>query len=252
LGSDLNRLSGVLTLAVNLDYLESHPLQEAQRKRSGLKKPSPVSTDIRVRYFSETERHRLFMALNARDKLIIKGRASHNEHRERRGKCRLPEITGYGDFLHPLVVVALNTGLRRGELLSLTWNDIDLHLNQIKVRSINTKTGRPRIIPLNPDAASALRRWKSQSCKTVVFTRSGKKMTHFKRSWQGLLDLAQIKNFRFHDCRHDFASQLVMAGTDLYTVSQLLGHTSIDTTQRYAHLSPDHLRSAVNVLGNQH
>ena len=73
----------------------------------------------------------------------------------------MPAITGYGDFLHPLITVALNTGLRRGELLSLTWDDVDLRLMQIKVRSVNSKTARPRVIPLNADAMSALRRWKA-------------------------------------------------------------------------------------------
>jgi integrase len=251
LGSDLNRLSGVLTTAVNLGFLESHPLQESRRKRSGLRKPSPVCADKRVRYLSATERRRLFKALEDRDRQLIKARASHNEHRRKRGKSLLPAITGYGDFLHPLIVVALNTGLRRGELLNLEWDDVNLDLKQIMVRSVNAKSSRPRVVPLNSDATSALRRWRVHSGHDIVFTKHGTRLTHFKNSWRSLLELAQIEDFRFHDCRHDFASQLVMAGTDLYTVCQLLGHASTDTTQRYAHLSPDHLRSAVSVLGNE-
>jgi integrase len=71
---------------------------------------------------------------------------------------------------------------------------------------------------------------------------------HLPKNWEGFLIKASIENFRWHDLRHTFASRLVMAGVDLYTVSKLLGHHDIKMTQRYAHLSPDHLHQAVRVL----
>lgn len=74
---------------------------------------------------------------------------------------------------------------------------------------------------------------------------TGKRMTRIDTSWESLMKLAEIGNFRLHDCRHHFASKLVQAGVDLYTVKELLGHSEIAMTERYAHLAPDNLRVAV-------
>ena len=79
----------------------------------------------------------------------------------------------------------------------------------------------------------------------------GDRFGSIKKSWAGLTDDAKLADFRFHDLRHDFASKLVMAGVDLYTVKELLGHASIEMTQRYAHLAPQKLADAVAKLGNK-
>jgi site-specific recombinase XerD len=73
-------------------------------------------------------------------------------------------------------------------------------------------------------------------------------MTNINKSWASLLAAAKLENFRFHDCRHHFASRLVMAGVDLYTVKELLGHSDFAMTQRYAHLAPEHKAAAVAKL----
>ena len=73
-------------------------------------------------------------------------------------------------------------------------------------------------------------------------------MVNVKRSWEGVLEAAQIENFRFHDLRHDFASQLVMQGVDLNTVRELLGHADMKMTLRYAHLSQESKLRAVELL----
>ena len=77
-------------------------------------------------------------------------------------------------------------------------------------------------------------------------------MDNFNTSWKKLLNDAGITNFRFHDCRHCFASRLVQNGVDLYVVAQLLGHERVEMTQKYAHLRPDNLRDAISVLDNTH
>lgn len=248
IGADLNRLSGVLSVAVAMGYLNNHPLQAQERKRSGIKLPSCVSADDRVRYLSPEERARLMNALIERDRHIITGRESANARRRRREKSELPTITGYGDYLHPLIITALNTGLRRGELLQLTWDNVHLDRRQVTVMSGTSKSGRQRIIPLNADVMNALRRWKRQSDSELVFSKNGKRILNPRRAWNNLLKSAQIEDFRFHDCRHDFASQLVMRGIDLLTVSKLMGHSTTEMTMKYAHLSPDHLVKAVQVL----
>ena len=73
-------------------------------------------------------------------------------------------------------------------------------------------------------------------------------MTNINKSWAALMELAALDNFRFHDLRHHFASRLVMAGVDLYTVKELLGHSDFEMTQRYAHLAPEHKAAAVEKL----
>ena len=94
-----------------------------------------------------------------------------------------------------------------------------------------------------------LREWQDQTSKEgLVFHRHGKRMHDIRSSWKSLMKKADIQNFRFHDLRHDFASQLVNKGKDLYDVCGLLGHSSIATTQRYAHLSQNKLRDAVAAL----
>jgi len=248
IGGDLTRLSGVLTVAVSMGYLDCHPLQAKERKRSGLKKPNSVAADDRVRYLSAEERSRLLQALTDRDRRIITGRRSGNAHRRERGQAELPEISGFADYLHPFTIVALNTGLRRAELLQLTWANVHFDRMQITIMSGTSKSGRQRIVPLNIVVVNVLRRWASQSDTKLVFTKNGKRILNPRRAWSGLLKAAKIQDFRVHDCRHDFASQLVMKGIDLLTVSKLLGHTSTEMTKRYAHLSPDHLRTAVEVL----
>lgn len=144
-----------------------------------------------------------------------------------------------------MVLLAINTGLRRGELLSLTWHDIDLVARMITVRAERAKNGKQRHVPLNQEALSVLQCWKDQSNDDLhVF-----QPKDVKTAWVKLLARAQVTGFRFHDLRHHFASKLVTKGVDLNTVRELLGHADIKMTLRYAHLAPAHLAAAVAKLG---
>ena len=103
------------------------------------------------------------------------------------------------------------------------------------------------------DARKALNAWREQQTQTepgaFVFAHSkGGRIRQVNTSWAGLMERAKIENFKFHDLRHDYASRLVMAGTPLYTVARLLGHSDSHTSERYSHLAPDHLRDAVAKL----
>ena len=96
--------------------------------------------------------------------------------------------------------------------------------------------------------------WRDQSANTspddLIFPspRTGEKLTDVKKAWHTVLKEAKIENFRWHDMRHDFVSQLVMKGVDLNTVRELMGHKNITTTQIYAHLAPEHKLKAVELL----
>ena len=135
-------------------------------------------------------------------------------------------LTGRRAYLRPIVVLALNTGMRRGEILGLEWKNIDLSRGLIYVT--HTKSGKDRVIPLNQDARSAL-----ESLKRVgprVFN-----VDWIKVAWAAALTDAKIDDFRFHDLRHTAATRLADAGTDAFTIAAILGHSTIqDVGSLYA------------------
>ena len=149
------------------------------------------------------------------------------------------------DHLKPIVLTALLTGMRRGEILKLKWEDVDLDQKLILVR--NTKNNETREVPLNNLLTNVLRDIKFSS-PYVFCNKNGKPYGSVRKSYETALKKAGITNFRFHDLRHTFASHLVMSGVDLMTVKELLGHKTIKMTLRYAHLSPSHKRKAIASL----
>ena len=159
----------------------------------------------------------------------------------------------FTDYLKPMVLLALNTGMRRGELFDLTINDVDLKQRHVVVRGSSAKSGKTRVIPLNKESNKILAVWIQESKpKDLVFPSpvSGKRFDNINKSWKRLLEEAQLSDFRFHDLRHTFASNLVMTGSDIYTVSELLGHSDVTVTKRYAHLAPEHKSKAVELLND--
>jgi len=151
-----------------------------------------------------------------------------------------------------MVVISLNTGVRLGELFQLTWRDVDLEHRNLTIQGTTAKSGKTRHIPLNTEALWALREWKGQGTDRTGFVFPGRvsrrELNNVRRSWLGVLDDAEISRFRWHDLRHTFASRLVMAGVDLNTVRELLGHADYKMTLRYAHLAPEHKAAAVAKL----
>ncbi len=163
--------------------------------------------------------------------------------------------------LMPVVVTALNSGMRRAEILNLKWDNVDLVHGFILLDK--TKNGERREIPINGTLRETLNRLprrfveieredgqKEKELVPHVFhdPKTLKPYIDLKRSFASALKTAKIRDFYFHDLRHTFASQLVMAGVDLVAVKELLGHKDIKMTLRYAHLAPAHKRKAVNVL----
>lgn len=229
---DRTALFGALTKAVEWDFLAAHPLTKL--------KPCKVDSTGVVRYLSADEEARLRQALKARDDEARTARIRANTWRAARGYDLYPDVPadGYSDHLTPLVLVALNTGLRRGELTSLAWSDVNGKM--LTVQAGYAKSGTARHVPLNREALDVLTRWRRQKPDGRLF-----EVQSVKKAWAALMVDAGIKNFRFHDLRHAFASKLVMTGADLNTVRELLGHADIKMTLRYAHLAPEHKAAAV-------
>ncbi|HKW86036.1 MAG TPA: tyrosine-type recombinase/integrase, partial [Nitrospiraceae bacterium] len=154
-------------------------------------------------------------------------------------------------WLHGLVMFALHTGMRMGEIVALTWRGVDLHRRTVTV--FRSKNGERRTIPVNDTVLAVLNEKSTvRSLKTdLVFCSQAftpLESGHLRRSFRLALRKAEIGDFHFHDLRHTFATRLVQAGVDLYKVQRLLGHQSPLMTQRYAHHYPESLRDGVEIL----
>ncbi len=238
---DITAIKAALSKAVEWRFIPVHPLADL--------KPSKVDNAGKVRFLSDDEECRLMQALDEREEGKRTERDTANQWRQARGYELKPSLTGgHIDHLKPLVILALNTGMRRGELLTLEWSDIDLTRALVTVNGDTAKSGKTRHIPLNSEATKTLEIWQEATgqAQGLIFpNEEGERLGSVKTSFNRLLAKANIENFRFHDLRHTFASKLVMAGVDLNTVRELLGHSDIKMTLRYAHLAPEHKALAV-------
>ncbi|MAR70756.1 site-specific integrase [Halomonas sp.] len=217
----INREVGVFSAACNycrheLGWKIGNP---AQGKR--LKEP-----EGRVRWLSHDEAERLIEAARA---------------------TRAPWLA---DFIQ----VCLYTGMRKSEVTGLTWDRVDLSRRLVLLESGTTKSGKRRTVPLHWAAAQAIQSrldWRNERCpgSPWVFCNSkGNRVKDMRQGFASALRRAGIKDFRQHDQRHTLASWMVMSGTELMKVRDMLGHASVEQTQRYAHLHPDALREAVENL----
>ena len=248
---ELGRLQAALSKAVEWEYLTFHPL----------KKMKPLSVDVlgRVRYLTDKEESNLRKALLNRDKQIKSRRMQANTWRRERNYDLLSSLGSckYGDYLTPMVLLTLNTGLRLGEIFNLRWDKVDFVKQIITIVGRKSKTHKTLYVPLNKEATQILRDWRQQSADDgLVFPgKEGKPLTDISKSWKGVLKKAKesekgkgIEDFHWHDLRHHFASKLVMSGADLNSVRELLGHSNLDMTLRYAHLAPEHKAKIVALL----
>lgn len=158
----------------------------------------------------------------------------------------------------PLIVTAVRTGLRLGELLALRWDDVDLVGGRLVVRRSVTrgivgtpKSGRKREVPLSQQALDTLRVHREETPGVLVFPgERGAMLDKAKTKWKLWTSCkrAGLRRIGWHVLRHTFASHLAMRGAPLKAIQELLGHATIEMTMRYAHLSPDARREVVRLL----
>ncbi len=238
-------LKALLNKAVKWSVIDSNPIADLKPVHED---PNPI-----VRHLSEAEENDLRAALEARQNIQRDERDRFNSWKKSRHmeNLRCLRDKKYTDHLMPMVLTVLNTGMRRGEIFNLQTRDIDLSRKSLVIRGEGAKSGITRHIPLNAEAFRVLTTWCNQeNPERLVFPSpiTGQRFDNISTAWRRLIRLAELEDFRFHDLRHTFASKLVMRGADLYTVKDLLGHQSIETTQRYAHLAPEHKARAVELL----
>ena len=166
-------------------------------------------------------------------------------------------VAGANDTSRPMILVALRTGLRHGELLALRWQDVDLVAGRLVVRRAlsgkkieSPKNNRTREVPLSDEALRALKAHRHLKSELVFTDADGKMLTRHACRWPlwNACKRAGLRLIGWHTLRHTFASHLVMRGAPIKAVQELLGHADITMTMRYAHLSPDARRDAVRLL----
>ncbi|MCP4473797.1 MAG: site-specific integrase [Gammaproteobacteria bacterium] len=189
-------------------WLEINPIKKVTK----LKEPRG-----RVRYLSNNEKARLLAAC----------RNSQNQH------------------LYLICILALSTGARKNEILSLQWKHIDLHRQLIILE--NTKNGERRQLPLMGQAYDLLKEYSTNKQQEDDWLFPGKKNkpVDIRSAWKTAIKLAQLNDYRFHDNRHSAASYLAMSGATLAELSEILGHKSLHMVKRYAHLSDAHTANVV-------
>lgn len=235
---------GALTKAVEWNHLDGNPLDGIKTLK--------IEQQTVDRYLDKGEQERLHNAISERNTRMRTERRQANTWRRERSIDLLPDLDAltFVDHLEPMILLSLNTGLRRGELFSLDWRNVDLGSRQLWVTSSSSKSGQVRYLPLNSQTFDVLQSWKREtSGQGLVFkSTNGGRFNNVNTSWRRLLKSGKIEGFRWHDMRHHFASRLVTRGVDLNTVRELMGHSDIKMTLRYAHLAPEHKMRAVEKL----
>lgn len=156
------------------------------------------------------------------------------------------------DHMKPIIICALNTGMRLMEILTLKWDQV--HIDNVIdafVEIRETKNNKKRFIELNDDMIALFRALKGNNSEHVFLGSRGVPLKSVKRPFQTALQKAGIKDFKFHDLRHTFASWFLMAGGDLKSLQEILGHGSLRMVLRYSHLTKSHKKNLINNLNGK-
>lgn len=154
------------------------------------------------------------------------------------------------EHLKPIVICALQTGLRKSNILQLRWELVDLEFRFIEVLAQQNKGHKIIKIPISDKLLETLESLPRNSEYVFANPDTGKPYRDISEGFKNACDRANIENFRFHDLRHTVATRLVEKGIDLVVVKEILGHSKIETTMRYAHAVPKRKLDAINVLNS--
>lgn len=204
----LGILSKMYNLAVAEGLLDKNPLSDVKKFNE---------KNYKIRYLTKDEEIRLFSAVDK-----------------------------YFPYLKPIIICALQTGMRKSEILNLRWDNIDFGFGFIEL--LETKSGKSRKIPISKTLTKVLQEIPRTSEYVFVNEATGLPYRDIHKSFATLLDKAKIKKFRFHDLRHTVATRLVEKGVPLPVVQEILGHAKISTTMRYTHVVASQKLEAIDVL----
>ncbi|MCG7973348.1 MAG: site-specific integrase [Candidatus Thiodiazotropha taylori] len=219
-------LSPVFSTAVRLEWLAANPVSKVKR----LKEPRG-----RIRFLSEDRKGKGGQVIEGERTRLLRACS----------ESRSP-------VLYDIVVLALSTGMRQGEIMNLTWKDVDLKHGHVTLR--DTKNSEVRGVPVTGLALVQLKkRAKVRRIDTnLVFPdRAGDAPAKFRDAWLAALERAEIEDFRFHDLRHSAASYLAMSGATLAEIAEILGHKTLAMVKRYSHLSTEHISAVISKLDDR-
>lgn len=212
--SSINRFLEILSKMFNL------AIDNGELTENPLKKIQPLKEDNhKIRFLTVEEEARLYASIDLKT-----------------------------PYLRPIVTTALQTGMRRGEIFGMKWDNIDLNNRVIHV--LDTKSGDSRPIPISDVLYETLKSMPRTSEYVFTNPKTNQPYVDIKKSFNLVREHAGIENFCFHDLRHTFATRMVMAGVDFLTLMELLGHKNIKTTMRYAHVIPSRKIDAIKKLAN--
>jgi integrase len=172
-----------------------------------------------------------------------KGAAKRTRHISKEEEDRL--VAEAVDWLQPIITFATATGMRRGEIMALEKDDINVENRTVIIAT--SKNGEPRILPLSKRALEAVS--KAMSLTSKVFGGKGGETLqapNLEYNFRMAAKRAGLKDLHFHDLRHTFATRLIQTGADIYSVQKLLGHKTLDMTARYSHHNVDSLRRVID------
>jgi len=235
----IKHFSDFFSPEIKIDHITPALINQYKQERRQTVSPGTVNRELACL-------KTIFNLATQNDKALFNPVRKVKFYREPQGRLRFLSKTeaqqlvrACNSIIRPLVIIALYTGMRRGEILNLCWQDIDWENRVIWVRE--GKSGKGRYVPLLPSVANVFR----------DVRKTGEKMFtghNHRRHFEKAVKQAGLVDCTFHTLRHTSASWLVMEGVDLNTVRELLGHSTYRMTLRYAHLSPKHKANAVQVL----
>lgn len=220
----LTLMSKMFNIGIDNGIVRNNPLQKVGKLREDNNK---------TRYLTIAEEKRLFKEIEREYEVL--------DRDTKQNKFVQPYL-----YLKPIIITALQTGMRRGEIFNLKWENINMEQNFIEL--LETKSGKARKIPISPTLNNVFKNIKRTSEFVFVNPKTNQPYIDLKKSFHTVIDRAGIKNFRFHDLRHTVATRLVEKNIDLLVVKDILGHSKVTTTQRYAHPVPQRKLDAINIL----
>jgi len=210
----LEALSKLFNVAISNNLAKENPMKQVKKLKT---------RNFKIRFLSRDEEKRLFEVIEAKEKY---------------------------HYLKPIILCSLLTGMRRGEILNLKWSNVDFHTKHIEL--LETKSGKVRKIPISSKLFEELLKLKGNKRSEYVFTNpeTNNKYIEIKKGFNKVVEKAEIYNFRFHDLRHTAATRMTEVGIDLAVVQEILGHSDIKTTMRYAHPVPERKLKAIEALND--
>ncbi len=231
---ELGILSKIFSIAVSNGYTRENPVRHVNKLSVKNKIERHLSPEEELRMFKVCNNDFSFLNINEEEKYKLRQKCSNK----------------YA-YLKSILLVALNTGMRKSEILNLTWDCVDFDTNEITV--LDTKNGKKNIIPMSCKIKTLLsEKYKTESQNKYVFTNpiTNDRYVDIKKAFKTVCELANVEKLRFHDLRHTAATRMVACGVPLPAVKEILNHASINTTMRYAHTMRAQKESAVEALSN--